>query len=200
MQIRDGIVEAIGHTPLIKLQTRLRGHRLHHPRQGRVHESGRLGEGSRRPADDPGGRKARRIASRRPGGGGDRRQHRHWSGLGRQCARLSDDDRHAADAERGKEGHVAAVRGRTRTGAGGAVQQSEQLPTYRPTSRRTAQEDREERRRSSPINGTIWTTARPITSPPGRRSGSRPTARSTASSAPSAPAARWPGCRAICGR
>ena len=77
MQIRDGIVEAIGHTPLIKLETRFRGDRLHHSRQGRVHESGRLGQGPPGQADDPGGGKARRTAPRRIGGGGDRRQYRH---------------------------------------------------------------------------------------------------------------------------
>ena len=109
MQIRDGIVEAIGHTPLIKLERASRGHRLHHSRQGRVHESGRLGEGSRRPADDPGGGEARRTAPRRPGGGGDRRQYRHRARAGRQCARLPHAHRHSADAEPGKEGHAAAV-------------------------------------------------------------------------------------------
>ena len=53
MQIRDGIIEAIGHTPLIKLGARIGGDGLHDPRQSRVHEPGRLGEGPRRPADDP---------------------------------------------------------------------------------------------------------------------------------------------------
>ncbi len=49
-------------------------------------------------------------------------------------------------------------------------------------------------------NGAIWANqfdnvanrAGAISKPPGRKSGGRPTARSTASSAPSAPAARWP--------
>ena len=43
---------------------------------------------------------------------------------------------------------------------------------------------------SGPTNSTMWPTARATTGPPARRSGSRPTARSMASSVPSAPAAR----------
>ena len=96
MQIRDGIIEAIGHTPLIKLERASQADRLHHSGQGRIHESGRLGEGPRRPADDPGGGSARRTAPRRAGGGGDRRQYRHRPRAGRQCARLSHAHRHAA--------------------------------------------------------------------------------------------------------
>jgi cysteine synthase len=42
------------------------------------------------------------------------------------------------------------------------------------------------------------TTAPRTSSRPGRKSGGRQTARWTASSAPSAPAARWPACRPIC--
>ena len=49
----------------------------------------------------------------------------------------------------------------------------------------------------SPTSGTISTTPRRITSPPVRRSGSRPAARSTALFARSAPAARWPAPAAI---
>ena len=71
MQIRDGVVEAIGNTPLIKLEARLGRDRLHHPRQGRVHEPRRVGEGPRRPPDDPGGGEARRAAS--PAGSWSRR-------------------------------------------------------------------------------------------------------------------------------
>ncbi len=53
MQVRDGIVEAIGNTPLIKLRARLRADRLHDPGQGRVHEPRPVGEGPRRTRDDP---------------------------------------------------------------------------------------------------------------------------------------------------
>ena len=52
----------------------------------------------------------------------------------------------------------------------------------------------------SPTSGTTSTTARRITSRPARKSGSRPTARSTASSAPSAPAAPSPAPAPICTR
>ncbi len=44
---------------------------------------------------------------------------------------------------------------------------------------------------SGPTSSTTLRTATAIFAPPGRRSGSRPTARSTASSAQSVPAARW---------
>ena len=49
----------------------------------------------------------------------------------------------------------------------------------------------------SPISGTTSITPRRITNSPAPRSGSRPAARSTASSARSAPAARWPAPAAI---
>ena len=49
--------------------------------------------------------------------------------------------------------------------------------------------------RSSPTSSTMSPTATSMSAPPAPKSGSRPTARSTASSARSAPAARWPGSR-----
>ena len=134
MQIRDGIVDAIGHTPLIKLERASAATGCTILGKAEFMNPGRLGEGPRRPPDDPGSREARRIAARRPGGRGDRRQYRHRPGAGRQCARLSHADRHSADAEPGKEGHAAAVRRRTGRGAGAALQQSEQLPACRPAA------------------------------------------------------------------
>ena len=75
--------------------------------------------------------------------------------------------------------------------------QSEQLSACRTTAGRAASQDRAERRACSPTSGTISTTPRRTTNPPDRKSGSRPAARSTASSARSAPAARWPAPAAI---
>ncbi len=46
----------------------------------------------------------------------------------------------------------------------------------------------------------IWITAKPTLSRPARRSGSRRTARSTASSAPSGPGAPLPACPPTCGK
>ena len=70
--------------------------------------------------------------------------------------------------------------------------QSEQLPARRQTARRAAAQERAERRVCSPTSGTTSITPRRITNRPAPKSGSRPAARSTASSARSAPAARWP--------
>ena len=49
--------------PADQAEAGLGGDRLHHSRQGRVHESRPVGEGPRRQMDDPGGREARRAAS-----------------------------------------------------------------------------------------------------------------------------------------
>ena len=45
--IRTGFVDTIGNTPLIRLRARVRGDRLRDPRQGRVPQPGRLGQGPR---------------------------------------------------------------------------------------------------------------------------------------------------------
>ena len=49
MQISDGIIPAIGNTPADQAQACIRGDRLPDPGQGRVHESGPIGQGPRRP-------------------------------------------------------------------------------------------------------------------------------------------------------
>ena len=108
MQIRDGIIEAIGHTPLIKLErasamtgcTILGKAEFMNPggsvkdRAGRqmILEAEKRGE----------------LEARRAGGRSDRRQHRHRTGAGRQCARLPHADRDPEYAEPGKEGRAAA--------------------------------------------------------------------------------------------
>ena len=48
MTIRDGFVGTVGNTPLIKLRRASEETGLHDPRQGRVPESRRLGQGPRR--------------------------------------------------------------------------------------------------------------------------------------------------------
>ena len=63
MQIRDGVVEAIGHTPLIKLERASAATGCTILGKAEFMNPGRLGQGPRRPPDDPGGREARRTAS-----------------------------------------------------------------------------------------------------------------------------------------
>ena len=113
-------------------QARLGADRLHHPGQGRVHEPGPVGQGPRRPPDDPRGGEARRAQAGRAGGRGHRRQHRHRPCARRQRARLPHADRHPGDAEPGKEGHAAAVRRRAGRGAGASPTA---IPTTTSTSR-----------------------------------------------------------------
>ena len=82
---------------------RLRGNRLHHPRQGRVHEPRRVGQGPRRARASSRSRGAGRAPARRHGRRGDRRQHRHRPRGGRQRARLPHRHRHSRDAEQEKK-------------------------------------------------------------------------------------------------
>ena len=71
-----------------------------------------------------------------------------------------------------------ALRRRAGAGAGGPLQQSEQLPACRPPPRRRAAQERAERRDLRRPVEQPRQPARPTTSRPARRSGSRPTARS----------------------
>jgi len=119
-------------------KARVGGDRLHHPRQGRVHESGPVGEGPRGAPDDPGGGGARRAQAGRAGGRGHRRQYRDRACARRQRARLSHPDRHSRYAEPGKEGHAAAVRRRADPGAGGALQRPDELRPLLGPARRGA--------------------------------------------------------------
>ena len=124
----------------------LRGHRLHHSRQGRVHESRPVGERSRRQMDDPRSRKARRPQARRPGAGSDRRQYRYRSCRRSERARVPDTDPYPGNPEPGKERHASAMRRRADRSAGVALQQSEQLPACRQKAGRASAQERAERR------------------------------------------------------
>ena len=77
-------------------------------------------------------------------------------------------------------------------GAGGALPRPQQLCEGLRPPGRGAGAHRVRTARSGPTSSTTSPTARAISAPPRPRSGTRPTARSTASSARSAPAARWP--------
>ena len=195
MQFCDGIVEAIGNTPLIKLKrvsaatgcTILGKAEFMNPGQS-VKDRAALFiiQDAVKRGDAQAGRRDRR---------GHRRQYRHRACAGRQRARLSLRDRHSGNAEPGKERHAAALRRRTGRSAGGALFQSEQLREALRPARRATGEERDRTARSGPTSSTMSPTGKAISRRPGRKSGGRPTARSTASSAPSAPAARSPASR-----
>ncbi len=152
-------------------QARVGGDRLHHPRQGRVHEPGPVGEGPPGAADDPGGGEARRAQARRARGRGHRRQYRHRACARRQRARLSHADRHSGHAEPGEEGHAAALRRRAGRGAGGALRQSRTTISMSAAGSPTSCARASRTACCSPTSGTISTTARRITSRPARKSG-----------------------------
>ena len=134
MQFSDGIVEAIGNTPLIKLKrasaetgcTILGKAEFMNPGQSVKDRAGA--------ADDPRGGDARRAQAGRSRGREHRRQYRHRARAGGQCARLPHADRDSRDAEPGEEGHAAALRRRAGRGACRALRQSEQLSAHRPAA------------------------------------------------------------------
>ena len=64
MKIRDGFVGTVGNTPLIKLRRASEDDRLHDPRQGRVPQPRRLGQGPRGALHHQGRRGARAAAAR----------------------------------------------------------------------------------------------------------------------------------------
>ena len=107
--------------PAHQAAPRVGNDRLHHPRQGRVHEPGPVRQGS-------GGVVHRRGCGERgllrPGGDhrrGNGGQYRHRARARGQRAGLPNRDRHPRDAEPGEEGHAAA-RGRgADRGAGRAL-------------------------------------------------------------------------------
>ena len=192
MDVRDNVLEAIGGTPLIRL-TRA------------SEETGCeiLGKAEfMNPGQSVKDRAALFIirdaidrGTLRPGGRGrrrHRRQYRHRPRRRRQRARPAHRHRHSRDAEPGEEGHAAAARRRADRGAGGALRQPQQLCEGVRPDRRAAGRIRARTARSGPTSSTMSPIARPMSAPPVPKSGSRPAARSTASSARSAPAAPWP--------
>ena len=113
-------------------------HGLHHPRQVRVHEPGRLGQGPGRALHRARRRAARRAAQGRPHRGGDGGQHGDRPRAGRPRARLPHAHRDPGDAEPGEEGHAAPVRRRAGRGAGGPVPRPEPLRPRGRAARRGA--------------------------------------------------------------
>ena len=178
--------------PADQAAPRLRGDRLHDPRQGRVPQPRRLGQGSRRALHHQGRRGARPAEAGRRHRRRHRRQYRHRPRAGRQRTRLPHRHRHARDAEPGKEGHAAAVRRRSQARPGRALRQPEQLRAlFRPPRRGDRRAGAERRDLGQPVRQPRQ-PPRPSTRRPAPKSGPRPTARWTASPARSAPAAHCP--------
>ena len=94
-----------------------------------------------------------------------------------------------------KKDTLQAARRRADRGAGGALQEPQQLREGVRPAGRAAGARASRTARSGPTSSTMSPTATAISAPPRRRSGRRPAARSTASSRRSAPAARWPASR-----
>ena len=137
----------------------------------------------------------RRAASRRRHRRRHRGQHRHWPCAHRRGERLSrhrGDAAHAKPREEGR-GHRA---GRRIGGSGRRARLERQpLSESRAPHRRREKQDRTRTARSGPTSSTTSPTAKATSTPPRRKSGATPTAKSMASSARLAPAARSAACR-----
>ena len=126
---------------------RLRGDRLHHPRQGRVHEPRPVGQGPRRAVHHPGC--DRQAGTLRPGGtivegtAGNTGIGLAVIGnaLGYRSVIVIPETQSA-----GEEGRAAPARRRAGRGAGGALQEPQQLREVFGAPRRDARQDRAERR------------------------------------------------------
>ena len=163
-----------------------RADRLRDPRQGRVHESRRLGEGSRRARDHratpsaaggckPGGT----VVEGTAGNTGIGLAH-VCNARGYRCVIVMPDNQSPEKYQTDRD-----ARRRSAARQDGAVQRSEPLPeSGRPAGARNC------RMRSGRTSSTTPPTATRTSARPARRSGSRPAAASTRSSPRPAPAAR----------
>jgi hypothetical protein len=97
------------------------------PRQGRIHEPGRLGQGPHRARHHPRRRAPWRAAPGRAHRRGHGGQHRHRAEPAGQCARLSHHDRDTRDPEPREDRDADALRRRAAAGAGRARQRSQPL-------------------------------------------------------------------------
>ena len=130
----------------------VRGDRVRDPRQVRVPEPRRLGQGPRRALHRARCRAAGRAETRRDHRRRHRRQHRHRACAGRQRPRLPLGDRDSRDPEPGKEGHAAALRCGADRGAGGPLSRPQQLrEVFRAPRRRDCREGAERRGLGQPV-------------------------------------------------
>ncbi len=146
MQSANGIIEAIGNTPLIKLKRVSAATGCTILGKAEFMNPGPVGQGPRRAVHHRGRGEEGRVAARRRHRRRHRRQYRHRAGAGRQRHGLSQRHRHSGNAEPGEEGHAAAVRRRIGRSAGRALLQSQQLRQNLRPARRAIGKDRKERR------------------------------------------------------
>ena len=172
-------------------RARIGSDRLHHPRQGRIHESRPVGQGPRGAVHHRGCGEARRAAARRRDRRGHRGQYRHRPGAGRQALGFRTRHRHPDTQSQEKKDMLRLC--------GAELVEVPAVPYAEPEQLREGVRPPRRAARKTEPNGAIWANQFDNVAnrdghiePPARKSGSRPTARSTASSARSAPAARWP--------
>src|SRR6516225_6770484 len=109
MRASEDVIEAIGNTPLIKLKRASEATRCTILGKAEFMNPGQS-------VKDRAGKwmileaEARRTQARRSRRGSHCWQHRHRARGGRECTRLSHDDRYPGYAEPGKEGHAQALR------------------------------------------------------------------------------------------
>jgi cysteine synthase A len=189
MDFRDGFAASVGNTPLIKLRKRLRatgctilGKAEFLNPGGSVKDRAALYiilDAEERGLLKPGGVIVEGTAGN--------------TGIGLalvgNCARLPHRDRHPETAEPGKEGHAAALRRR--------AEEVPAVPYKDPNNYVHVSERLAKELAASEPNGALWAnqwttqrTAKATSAAPGRRSGGRRPAGSTASPARSEPAAR----------
>jgi aerobic C4-dicarboxylate transport protein len=184
MHVSDGFTDAIGNTPvdspaLLSEETGWRD-----PGKGGIHEPRWLRGRPRRKVDRPGCRETRAVEARRHGGGGHRRQH--WIGLahvcnarGYKCVIVMPDNQ-------------AAEKYKSSRHWGRNCAKCPRFPTATPTNiKGGGPPGKSCPTRFGPINSTISRIAMLISNRRGRKSGATPTAKSTPSAHPRAPAARW---------
>ena len=146
MQTRDGVVEAIGNTPLIKLEraSEATGCLI----LGKAEFMNPGGSVKDRPARQM-ILEAERRGELKPGGlvvEGTAGNTGIGLALVASARGYRTHDRDPRHPEPGEEGHAAALRRGADRGAGAAIQQSQQLPARHPPARRRAAQDRKERR------------------------------------------------------
>ena len=191
----DSILDTVGDTPAIRINN-LGADARDDLRQGRVLQSGGVGEGPAGAQHHRGGRAQRRAEARPDRGRGDQRQHRHRARHGLRAEGLSAGRHHGrqlldraaqADAHAGRQGGADAARpeGLRHVPEGGRTGRGEWL-VPRPPVRDQGQCRTSTRRRRRARSSTI-----------------SPARGSTASSPATAPAARssaWRACCAASGR
>ena len=120
---------------------------MHDSRQGRIHESGRFGQGPRGARDHQRRGRARRAFPRRRHRRGHGRQYRDRHRDGRERARLSERDRDSRHPGAGKKRRAAPRRRRIDRSARRSLFQPQQLRALLRTARGDAGENRTQRRR-----------------------------------------------------